>query len=110
MGCSRWQVVRDHVLPASLPGILTGTIIGLAQAMGETAPLIIIGMIAYIPEAPTGIFQSATVLPAQIYTWASEPEGAYIEKTAAGIMVLLAVLLTLNAAAVLLRRKFERRW
>ncbi|TDT44297.1 phosphate ABC transporter membrane protein 2 (PhoT family) [Halospina denitrificans] len=110
MGCSRWQVVRDHVLPASLPGILTGTIIGLAQAMGETAPLIIIGMIAYIPEAPTGIFQSATVLPAQIFTWASEPESAYVEKTAAGIMVLLAVLLTLNAAAVLLRRKFERRW
>ena len=110
MGCSRWQVVRDHVLPASLPGILTGTIIGLAQAMGETAPLIIIGMIAYIPEAPSGIFESATVLPAQIYTWASEPENAYVEKTAAGIMVLLAVLLTLNATAVFLRRRFERRW
>ena len=110
MGCSRWQVVRDHVLPASLPGILTGTIIGLAQAMGETAPLIIVGMIAYIPDAPSGIFQAATVLPAQIFTWASEPENAYVEKTAAGIMVLLAVLLTLNATAVLLRRKFERRW
>lgn len=110
MGCSRWQVVRDHVLPASLPGILTGTIIGLAQAMGETAPLIIIGMIAYIPDAPTSIFQSATVLPAQIFTWASEPEHAYVEKTAAGIMVLLAVLLALNATAVMLRRKFERRW
>lgn len=110
MGCSRWQVVRDHVLPSSLPGILTGTIIGLAQAMGETAPLIIVGMIAYIPEAPSGIFESATVLPAQVFTWASEPQQAYVEKTAAGIMVLLAVLLTLNATAVLLRRKFERRW
>lgn len=110
MGCSRWQVVRDHVLPVSLPGILTGTIIGLAQAMGETAPLIIVGMIAYIPEAPTGLFESATVLPAQIFTWAGEPEKAYVEKTAAGIIVLLTVLLSLNAAAVLLRRKFERRW
>ncbi len=110
MGCSRWQVVRDHVLPSSLPGILTGTIIGLAQAMGETAPLIIVGMIAYIPDAPSGIFESATVLPAQVFTWASEPQQAYVEKTAAGIMVLLAVLLTLNATAVFLRRKFERRW
>ncbi|WP_179105662.1 phosphate ABC transporter permease PstA [Vreelandella utahensis] len=110
MGCSRWQVVRDHVLPSSLPGILTGTIIGLAQAMGETAPLIIVGMIAYIPEAPSGVFEAATVLPAQVFTWASEPEQAYVEKTAAGIMVLLAVLLTLNATAVFLRRKFERRW
>jgi phosphate transport system permease protein len=110
MGCSRWQVVRDHVLPLSLPGILTGTIIGLAQAMGETAPLIIVGMIAYIPEAPSSIFDSATVLPAQIFTWAGEPRQAFSEKTAAGIMVLLAILLTLNATAVLLRRKFERRW
>jgi len=110
MGCSRWQVVRDHVLPVSLPGILTGTIIGLAQAMGETAPLIIVGMIAYIPEAPGGLFESATVLPAQIFTWAGEPQKAYVEKTAAGIIVLLTILLSLNAAAVLLRRKFERRW
>lgn len=110
MGCSRWQVVRDHVLPVSLPGILTGTIIGLAQAMGETAPLIIVGMIAYIPEAPGSLFESATVLPAQIFTWAGEPQKAYVEKTAAGIIVLLTILLSLNAAAVLLRRKFERRW
>lgn len=110
MGCSRWQVVRDHVLPLSLPGILTGTIIGLAQAMGETAPLLIVGMIAYIPEAPTSIFESATVLPAQIFTWAGEPRQAFTEKTGAGIMVLLAILLTLNASAVFLRRKFERRW
>jgi len=110
MGCSRWQVVRDHVLPLSLPGILTGTIIGLAQAMGETAPLIIVGMIAYIPEAPTSILDAATVLPAQVFTWAGEPRQAFTEKTGAGIIVLLAILLTLNATAVFLRRKFERRW
>lgn len=110
MGATRWQVVRDHVLPLSLPGILTGTIIGLAQAIGETAPLIIVGLIAYIPDAPTSITQATTVLPAQIYTWASMPEKAYVAKTSAGILVLLAVLLSMNAAAVLLRRRFERRW
>ncbi|WP_018717967.1 phosphate ABC transporter permease PstA [Arhodomonas aquaeolei] len=110
MGATRWQVVRDHVLPLSLPGILTGTIIGLAQAIGETAPLIIVGLIAYIPDAPTSITQAATVLPAQVFTWASMPERAYVEKTAAGIVVLLVVLLSMNAAAVLLRRRFERRW
>ena len=110
VGCSRWQVVRDHVLPLSLPGILTGSIIGLAQAMGETAPLIIVGMVAFIPDAPTAITQAATVLPAQIFTWAGEPEQAYVERTAAGILVLLSVLILLNAAAVMLRKKFERRW
>ena len=110
VGCSRWQVVRDHVLPLSLPGILTGSIIGLAQAMGETAPLIIVGMVAFIPDAPTTITQAATVLPAQIFTWAGEPEQAYVERTAAGILVLLSVLILLNAAAVMLRKKFERRW
>ncbi len=110
VGCSRWQVVRDHVLPLSLPGILTGSIIGLAQAMGETAPLIIVGMVAFIPDAPTSITQAATVLPAQIFTWAGEPEQAYVERTAAGILVLLSVLIFLNAAAVMLRKKFERRW
>ncbi|MGO2414459.1 MULTISPECIES: phosphate ABC transporter permease PstA [Cobetia] len=110
VGCSQWQVVRDHVLPLSLPGILTGSIIGLAQAMGETAPLIIIGMVAFIPDAPESITQAATVLPAQIFTWAGEPEQAYVERTAAGILVLLSVLIFLNAAAVMLRKKFERRW
>ena len=110
VGASRWQAVRDHVLPASLPGILTGTIIGIAQAMGETAPLLIIGMIAYIPDAPTGVTQAATVLPAQIFTWAGMPERAYVERTAAGILVLLSLLISLNAAAVFLRQRFERRW
>jgi len=110
MGATRWQAVRDHVLPMSLPGILTGTIIGLAQAMGETAPLLLIGMIAYIPDAPTSMTQAATVLPAQIFTWAGMPEHAYVERTAAAILILLTVLIALNATAVFLRRRFERRW
>ncbi|MCK0768309.1 phosphate ABC transporter permease PstA [Chromohalobacter canadensis] len=110
VGCSRWQVVRDHVLPVSLPGILTGSIIGLAQAMGETAPLIIVGMVAFIPDASVSITDASTVMPAQIFTWASEPNSAFAEKTAGGILVLLAVLIFLNALAVWLRNKFERRW
>lgn len=110
VGASAWQVVWHHVLPLSLPGILTGSIIGLAQAMGETAPLLIVGMLAYIPEAPSGITEAATVLPAQIYTWSSESIRAYTERTALGIMVLLSVLLMLNAFAVWIRNKFERKW
>lgn len=110
IGASRWQVVRDHVLPVSLPGILTGAIIGLAQAMGETAPLLLIGMMAYIPDAPSSFTSATTVLPAQIFTWAGMPSRAYVERTAAGILVLLALLIALNATAVYLRKKFERRW
>lgn len=110
VGATRWQVVRDHVLPVSMPGILTGSIIGLAQALGETAPLIIIGMVAFVPDAPGSLTDAATVLPAQIYTWASMPETAYVERTAAGILVLLTVLISLNATAVYLRKKFEQRW
>ncbi|WP_016856300.1 phosphate ABC transporter permease PstA [Halomonas smyrnensis] len=110
VGCSRWQVVRDHVLPLALPGIMTGSIIGLAQAMGETAPLIIVGMVAFIPDVAASFSEAATVLPAQIFTWAGEPERAFIEKTSGGILVLLAVLISLNATAVVLRKKFERRW
>jgi phosphate transport system permease protein len=110
VGCSRWQVVRDHVLPLAMPGIMTGSIIGLAQAMGETAPLIIVGMVAFIPDVGASITNAATVLPAQIFTWAGEPDRAFIEKTAGGILVLLAILIFLNASAVILRKKFERRW
>ncbi|MFC3283433.1 phosphate ABC transporter permease PstA [Litchfieldella rifensis] len=110
VGCSRWQVVRDHVLPLALPGIMTGSIIGLAQAMGETAPLIIVGMVAFIPDISASVTDAATVLPAQIFTWAGEPDRAFVEKTAGGILVLLSVLITLNATAVVLRKKFERRW
>lgn len=110
VGASPWQTVWHHVLPLAMPGILTGSIIGLAQAMGETAPLIIVGMIAYIPDAPDSILHAATVMPAQIYTWSGESIRAYAERTAAGILVLLAVLLTMNAFAIALRRRFERRW
>ncbi|NYS60919.1 phosphate ABC transporter permease PstA [Vreelandella salicampi] len=110
VGCSRWQVVRDHVLPLAMPGIMTGSIIGLAQAMGETAPLIIVGMVAFIPDASVSFTDAATVMPAQIFTWSGEPEQAFVEKTAGGILVLLAILISLNASAVVLRKKFERRW
>lgn len=110
LGLTKVQVVRDHVLPLAFPGIMTGSIIGLAQAMGETAPLIIVGMIAFIPDSPTSIMDAATVMPAQIFTWAGMPEVAYIERTAAGILVLLTVLITLNALAVILRKKFEVKW
>lgn len=110
LGLTRWQIVKDHVLPLGMPGILTGSIIGLAQAMGETAPLIIVGMIAFVPDAPTSITDAATVLPAQIFTWAGMPEGAYIERTAAAILVLLAILMFLNAIAIYLRKKYEVKW
>ena len=110
LGLTKIQVVQDHVLPLAFPGIMTGSIIGLAQAMGETAPLIIIGMIAFIPDSPSSIFEAATVMPAQIFTWAGMPERAYVERTAAGIMVLLTVLLLLNGLAIYLRKKFEVKW
>lgn len=110
VGCSRWQVVRDHVLPLAMPGIMTGSIIGLAQAMGETAPLIIVGMVAFIPDVSASFTEAATVMPAQIFTWSGEPEQAFVEKTAGGILVLLTILISLNAFAVVLRKKFERRW
>jgi phosphate transport system permease protein len=110
LGATHWQVVWDHVLPLSLPGILTGTIIGLARAIGETAPLLIIGMVAYIQDMPSGVTSAATVLPAQIYVWSSESLRAFTERTSAGIIVLLVVLLSMNAAAILLRNKYERKW
>ena len=110
LGLNKIQVTRDHVLPLAFPGVLTGSIIGLAQAMGETAPLIIIGMIAFIPDAPSMVTQAATVMPAQLFTWAGMPEGTYIEKTAAGIMVLLTILISLNTFAIYLRKKFEVKW
>ena len=110
LGLNKIQVTKDHVLPLAFPGVLTGSIIGLAQAMGETAPLIIIGMIAFIPDAPSMVTQAATVMPAQLFTWAGMPEGTYIQKTAAGIMVLLTILISLNTIAIYLRKKFEVKW
>ncbi len=110
LGLTKIEVTRDHVLPLAFPGILTGSIIGLAQAMGETAPLIIIGMIAFIPDSPGSIFEAATVMPAQLFTWAGMPERMYVEKTAAGIMVLLTILISLNSLAIYLRKKYEVKW
>ncbi len=110
VGASPWQAVWHHILPLAMPGILTGSIIGLARAMGETAPLIIVGMVAFIPDAPSSILEAATVLPAQIYTWTGEPLRAFAERTSAAILVLLAVLLSLNAVAIWLRQHFEHKW
>ena len=110
LGLTKWQIVRDHVLPVAMPGILTGSIISIARAIGETAPLIIVGMIAFVPDAATSFTDAATVLPAQIFTWAGMPEKAYLERTAAAIVVLLVLLLSLNAIAIYLRKKFERKW
>ena len=93
-----------------MPGILTGTIIGMAQALGETAPLLMIGMVAFIVDIPGGPLDAATVMPVQIYLWADSPERAFVEKTSAAIMVLLAFLVAMNAFAVFLRKKFERTW
>lgn len=110
LGATRWQMVVTNILPLSLPGILTGTIIGLARAIGETAPLMIVGMMAYIPESPEGFTSAATVLPAQIYTWSADSLRAFTERTSAGIIVLLAVMLLMNGAAIYLRNKYETKW
>ena len=110
LGASNLQVVFHHVLPLAMPGILTGTIIGMAQALGETAPLLMIGMVAFIVDVPTSLTDPATVLPVQIFQWADLPEKGFVEKTSAAIMVLLAFLIAMNAIAVFLRRKFERKW
>ena len=110
VGASKLQMVTHHVLPLALPGILTGTIIGMARALGETAPLLMIGMVAFIVEIPHGFTDPATVLPVQIFLWADSPERAFVERTSAAIMVLLAFLILMNAVAVVLRRRFERRW
>ena len=110
MGASRMQAMFHHILPLALPGMLTGTIIGMAQALGETAPLLMIGMVAFIVDIPQGFTDNATVLPVQIYLWADSPERAFVERTSAAIMVLLGFLITMNALAVLLRKKFERKW
>lgn len=110
VGASPIQVIFHHVLPLAMPGILTGTIIGLAQAAGETAPLLMIGMMAFIVDTPIWIDDKATVLPAQIYMWANNPERAFQAKTAASIVCLMVFLLSMNALAIFLRKKYEKRW
>ena len=110
MGASPMQVVLHHVLPLALPGTLTGTIIGLAQALGETAPLLMIGMFAFVVDIPTGPLESAAALPVQVYLWAESSERGFVELTAAAIMVILVFLVLMNLLAVIFRKKFERRW
>jgi phosphate transport system permease protein len=110
VGASKMQMVAHHVLPLAMPGMLTGTIIGMARALGETAPLLMIGMVAFIVDIPAGFTDPSTALPVQIFLWADSPERAFVEKTSAAIMVLLAFLIVMNAAAVILRKRFERRW
>lgn len=110
VGASRMQTVFHHVVPLAMPGMLTGTIIGMAQALGETAPLLMIGMVAFIVDIPGGPLDPSTVLPVQVYLWADSPERAFVERTSAAIMVLLAFLIAMNTFAVIMRRRFERRW
>ena len=114
VGASRMQTIFHHVLPLAAPGILTGTIIGLAQALGETAPLLLIGMVAFVREypgaPPEGFFDPASALPVQVYNWTQRGDPAFIERASGAIIVLLAFLLTMNLIAIILRRRFERRW
>lgn len=110
IGASRFQVVTHHVLPLALPGTLTGTIIGMGRALGETAPLLLIGMVAFIVDIPESATDAATVLPVQIFLWSDMPERAFVERTSAAIMVLLGFLILMNLIAIVLRKKFERRW
>ena len=109
LGATRWQVTRHHVLPAAMPGILTGTILALSRAIGETAPLIVVGALGFVTFAPTGPMDSFTVLPNQIFNWISRPQDAFHELAAGGIIVLLAVLLGMNAIAILLRNRYQSR-
>ena len=110
VGASKMQMIVHHVLPLAMPGMLTGAIIGMARALGETAPLLMIGMVAFVVDIPQGVTDAATALPVQIFLWADSPERAFVERTSAAIMVLLAFLLAMNALAVVLRGRFERRW
>ena len=110
IGATKSQAVFHHVVPLALPGTLTGTIIGLAQALGETAPLIMIGMVAFIPNIPTGITEPSASLPVQIFLWVESAERGFQEKSAAAIMVILLFLFMMNALAVYLRNKFEKKW
>ena len=110
LGASHVQSILHHVLPLAMPAILTGVIIGLAQALGETAPLLMIGMVAFIPDTPTHIMDPSTALPVQIFMWADHPERAFVERTSAAIIILLFFLLIMNSIAIYLRQKFERKW
>jgi phosphate transport system permease protein len=115
VGASKMQMVFHHVLPLAAPGILTGTILGLASALGETGPLLLIGMVAFVTNYPGsplegGVMDPATALPVQVYSWASRSDPAFIERSSGAIIVLLIFLVVMNVGAILLRRRFQRRW
>jgi phosphate transport system permease protein len=114
VGASKMQAIFHHVLPLAMPGILTGTIIGLAHALGETAPLLLIGMVAFVKDYPAappeGFFDPASALPVQVYSWTQRADPAFVERASGAIIVLLVFLVLMNLVAILLRRKFERRW
>jgi len=110
VGASKVQMVLHHVVPLAMPGMLTGAILGMAHALGETAPLLMIGMVAFIVDIPSGPLDPATVMPVQIYLWADAPERAFVERSSAAIVVLLGFLVFMNLLAVILRRSFERKW
>jgi phosphate transport system permease protein len=110
VGATKMQTVMHHVVPLAMPGALTGTIIGLAQALGETAPLLLIGMVAFVVDVPTSPLDASASLPVQVYLWAESAERGYVEKTSATIMLLLLFLILMNLTAVIIRRKFETKW
>jgi phosphate transport system permease protein len=108
LGATKWQTVWHHVLPNALPGILTGTILSISRAIGETAPLVVVGVATFITADPSNVFSQFTTLPAQIYQWTSRPQGEFRNLAAGAILVLLALLLTMNASAILLRNRFSK--
>jgi phosphate transport system permease protein len=110
VGASKMQTISHHVVPLAMPGILTGTIIGLAKALGETAPLLMIGMVAFVVQYPTSPLSPSTALPVQIFMWATSAERGFVERTSGAALILLALLICMNLLAVILRRKYERRW
>jgi len=110
LGASKMQITLHHLLPLSVPGIMTGTILAVSRALGETAPLLMIGMVAFIADIPKNFTDPTTVLPVQIYLWSDSPEMGFAEKTAAAILVLLGILILFNLMAVILRKKFEKKW
>jgi len=110
LGASPFQVVFHYVFPLALPGILTGTILAIARALGETAPLLMVGMVAFIISAPANIYNPTTVLPVQVFLWSDKPEIGFVEKTSAAILFLIVFLFLINLVAIILRQKFSKRW
>jgi phosphate transport system permease protein len=110
LGASKMQIMLHHLLPLSVPGIMTGTILAVSRALGETAPLLMIGMVAFIADIPQGFTDPTTVLPVQIYLWSDSPEIGFAEKTSAAILLLLSFLILFNSVAIILRKKFEKKW